>query len=70
MRAKFNLAQGNAVYTYKNDNLSMEQAFELVRDDDVISFSITKQTTAQYLKKQRGISPAALSGQQEVEDGR
>lgn len=56
MKIKFNVAQGSAVFTYKNDNATLAEALDLVQRDEVLSISISKQTPAQYLKTQRALN--------------
>ena len=55
MKVKFNVARGGAVYTYKNDDITLEGVLALVANDFVIGITITKQTPAQYLKTQHGV---------------
>lgn len=50
MKIKFKVGQGNAVFEYKADHQTLEQAIELLKDENVISISVVKQTPAQYLK--------------------
>lgn len=56
MRAKFNVAHGRAVFSYKSDDITLDKAIELVRNPEVISVTITKQTPAQYLKSQKALN--------------
>lgn len=56
MKIKFNVAQGSAVFSYKNDDATMEEAVDLLKRDEVISLSVTKQTPTQYLKTQRALN--------------
>lgn len=62
MKIKFNVALGGAVLSYKDDDVTLQQAVELLQQDEVISITVTKQTPAQYLKTVRAISEAALGG--------
>lgn len=56
MKIKFNVVQGGVVFTMKNDNATLAEAARLLNDENVISITVTKQTPAQYLKKQRPIN--------------
>lgn len=51
MKIKFSYANGLAVMDLKNDNGTMEEAIELLKNPDVIKITITKETTAQYFKR-------------------
>lgn len=61
MKIKFNVALGGAVLSYKDD-VTLQQAVDLLQRDEVISITITKQTPAQYLKTVRPINEAAIGG--------
>lgn len=60
MKIKFQHATGRAVVSYKNDDGTIEEAIELLKNPDVISITVTKMTPAQYLKK-----AGALNGKDE-----
>ena len=53
MKVKFKVGQGNAVFEYQGEHKTLEQAIELLKDDNVISISVVKQTPAQYFKEKR-----------------
>lgn len=50
MKVKFNVGKGCAVISYQNNHATIEQAIDLLKRDEVISITVTKQTPAQYLK--------------------
>lgn len=54
MKIKFQYAQGKAVFDYKNDYGTLEEAVELLKNPDVIKITVTKMTPAQYFKKKAG----------------
>lgn len=56
IKLKFKVGMGSAVFEYKNDNATLDEAIELVKDENVISISVVKQTPAQYLKRQRAVN--------------
>ena len=56
MKVKFNYADGSAVYTYTNDDATLQHAVDLLKDPNVISITVTKQTPTQYLKTQRALN--------------
>lgn len=56
MKAKFNVVCGRAVFSYKSDDITLNKAIELIRNPEVISITITKQTPAQYLKSQKALN--------------
>ncbi len=51
MKIKFQHAMGRAVVSYKNDDGTIEEAIDLLKNPDVISITVTKMTPAQYLQK-------------------
>lgn len=51
LKIKFQHACGKAVISYKNDDGTLEEAVALLKNPEVISITITKQTPSQYLKK-------------------
>lgn len=55
MKIKFEVARGDAVISYSDNNASLKEAIDLVTRDDVIKISITKKTSAQYLKERMKI---------------
>lgn len=59
MKIKFNVAQGGAVISYKNDHATLLEAQDLLQRDEVISISVVKQTPAQYLKGQPALNETA-----------
>ena len=56
MKIKFNVADGSMVFTYKKDDATLEEAADLLRREEVIGLTVTKQTSAQYLKGRRGVN--------------
>lgn len=62
MKLKFNVAQGSAVFTYKDDNATLQKALDLLGRDDVLSITVTKQTPAQYLKTVRALNDRGGGG--------
>lgn len=51
MKVKFQRAKGRAVVTYKGDDVTMEEVMELLKNPEVITLTVTKETPAQYLKR-------------------
>lgn len=51
MNVKFQHVQGRAVVTYKGDDLTMEEVMELLKNPEVITLTVIKETPAQYLKR-------------------
>lgn len=47
MKVKFKVARGNCVIDYSGD-VDIDEVVELLKTDEVISLSITKQTPRQY----------------------
>ena len=56
MKIKFKVGQGRAVFEYKKDNASLQEAVDILKDENVISISVVKQTSAQFLKSQRALN--------------
>lgn len=56
LKLKFKVGSGGAVIEYKSDSAIIDRAVELLKDENVISISVVKQTPAQYLKEQRAIN--------------
>lgn len=54
MKIKFQYAKGKAVFDYKNDCGTLEEAMELLKNPDVIKITVTKMTPAQYFKRKAG----------------
>jgi len=57
MKVKFQHAQGKAVITYKGDDVTMEEVLELLKNPNVITLTVTKETPAQYLKRVGPMNP-------------
>jgi len=57
MKVKFQHAQGKAVITYKGDDVTMEEVLELLKNPNVITLTVTKETPAQYLKRVGPVNP-------------
>ena len=53
MKIKFDVGIGKAVFSYKNDNATMEEAVDLLKREEVIRLTITKQTPNEYLKSKK-----------------
>lgn len=53
MRIKMQVANGSAVYTMKGEEDTIEQVVALLKNPDVISITITKQTPTEYFKSIR-----------------
>lgn len=53
MRIKMQVANGSAVYTMKGEEDTIEQVVALLKNPDVISITITKQTPMEYFKSIR-----------------
>lgn len=53
MKIKMQVANGSAVYTMKGEEDTIEQVVALLKNPDVISITITKQTPNEYFKSQR-----------------
>ena len=51
MKIKFQYASGKAVFDYKNDSATLEEAIDLLNNPNVIKITVTKMTPAQYFKK-------------------
>lgn len=51
MKVKFQHAKGRAVVTYKGDDVTIEEVMELLKNPEVITLTVTKETPAQYLKR-------------------
>ena len=43
--------KGRAVVTYKGDDVTIEEVMELLKNPEVITLTVTKETPAQYLKR-------------------
>ena len=56
MKIKFKVGQGRAVFEYKKDNASLQEAVDILKNENVISISVVKQTSAQFLKSQRALN--------------
>lgn len=59
MKIKFQYAEGKAVFDYKNDCATLEEAVELLKNPNVIKITVTKITPAQYFKKVNGAKHGA-----------
>ena len=53
MRIKMQVANGSAVYTMKGEEDTIEQVVALLKNPDVISITITKQTPTEHFKSIR-----------------
>lgn len=53
MRIKMQVANGSAVYTMKGEEDTIEQIIALLKNPDVISITVTKQTPNEYFKSKR-----------------
>ena len=53
MRIKMQVANGSAVYTMKGEEDTIEQVVALLKNPDVISITITKQTPTECFKSIR-----------------
>ena len=53
MKIKFDVGVGKAVISYKNDNATIEDAIDLLKKEEVIRLTVTKQTLNKYLKSKR-----------------
>lgn len=51
MKIKFQYASEKAVFDYKNDSATLEEAIDLLNNPNVIKITVTKMTPAQYFKK-------------------
>ena len=55
MKVKFNHTDGAVIYTLSDNDVSLDRAVELLKSPSVISITVTKQTSAQYLKAHRAL---------------
>ena len=53
MKIKMQVANGSAVYTMKGEEDTIEQVIALLKNPDVISITVTKQTPNEYFKSKR-----------------
>lgn len=53
MKIKMQVANGSAVYTMKSEEDTIEQVIALLKNPDVISITVTKQTPNEYFKSKR-----------------
>lgn len=51
MKVKFQHAEGKVVVTYKNNDITLEEVVELLKNPNVITLTVIKETPAQYLKR-------------------
>ena len=59
MKAKFKYAQGRAVLDLRNDFATVNDVQKFLDDPNVLSFSVVKETPAQYFKRQAREEKAA-----------
>ena len=55
MKVKYNHADGGEIYTFGANDVSLKEAIELLKNRNVISITITKQTPAQYFRSHRAL---------------
>lgn len=53
MKIKIQVVNGSAVYTMKDEEDTIEQVIALLKNPDVISITVTKQTSNEYFKSKR-----------------
>lgn len=51
MKIKFQYASGKAVFDYKNDSATLEEAIDLLNNPNVIKITVTKMTPGAILQK-------------------
>ena len=53
MKIKMQVVNGSAVYTMKDEEDTIKQVIALLKNPDVISITVTKQTPNEYFKSKR-----------------
>lgn len=53
MKIKMQVANGSAIYNMRGEEDAIEQVIELLKNPDVISITVTKQTPNEYFKTVR-----------------
>ena len=51
MKLRFQHAQGRAVAEYKDDEATLDEIIEILKNPDVIKVTVVKETPAQYFKR-------------------